>query len=278
MIRAAALALSALACTGCAPVGAARQSERIVSIDYCADQAVLGLVARHRIAAVSAEADTDPGYTAPRARGLPRTGAGIERILALRPTLVVRSYGGGPRMEAALRRAGVPVLTLPYAMSPQEVAANLRETGRALRAGVAADAAMRRWNAALTRAQRAREHRVGGDTASALYVTPGNVTAGPDAFVMQLAALAGWPSFARQTGWHRLPVEELASRRPALVIRGFFDSHSYRQDRWSASGHALVRRRLADVPVAQVPGYAIACNNWLSADALDAMTVRAEAL
>ena len=69
---------------------------------------VLGLVERERIAAVSVDVASDPAFSLPRARGLPRVRAEVERVLALRPTLVVRSYGGGPRFAAAMEGAGVP--------------------------------------------------------------------------------------------------------------------------------------------------------------------------
>lgn len=256
--------MASLSLGGCARLHPAASGERIVSIDYCADQMLLGLVARDRIAAVSVEADNDPGFAAPLARGLPRVRADAERILALRPTLVVRSYAGGPRLEAALRRAGVGVYTLPYVANLDDVSAAMTSSGRALRAERAAAARGAEWRASLSRAMAMPRGR-----GTALYLTPGDVTTGPDSFVAGLLEAAGFTSYDGRPGWNRLPLEAIATRAPALVVRAFFDSKANRQDRWSSSSHAVLRRALAGQPSVTIPGGEVACGNWLAARALD---------
>ena len=257
-----------LSLCGCTVLQPVRHGERIVSIDYCADQMLLGLVARDRIAAVSVEADNDPGFAAPLAHGLPRIRADAERILALRPTLVVRSYAGGPRLAAALRRAGVAVYTLPYVASPHDVSAAMTSSGQALGAERAATARGAEWRASVARAQSLAR---GGGTA--LYLTPGDVTSGPDSFVARLIGMAGYASYDGRPGWNRLPLEAIAARPPALVVRAFFDSKANRQDRWSSSSHAVLRRALAGRASVDIPGGEVACGNWLSGRALDRLVV-----
>lgn len=258
-------ALSAsLSLCGCARLHPVASGTRIISIDYCADQMLLGLVARGRIAAVSVEADNDPAFAAPLARGLPRIRADAERILALRPTLVVRSYAGGPRLEAALRRAGVAVYTLPYVASPNDVVAAMTSSGRALGAERAATARVAEWRASLMRAQ-----SLPRGYSTALYLTPGDVTSGPDSFVARLIGVAGYASYDGRSGWNRLPLETITARPPALVVRAFFDSKANRQDHWSSSSHAVLRRALAGRRSVTIPGGEVACGNWLSSRALD---------
>ena len=258
------MALAMTMLCGCAPILPATTSERIVSIDYCADQMLLGLVARDRIAAVSVEADNDPAFTAPLARGLPRIRADAERILALRPTLVVRSYAGGPRLEVGLRKAEVAVYTLPYVASPNDVTAAMTSSGRALGAEDAAAARVEEWRASLSRTMATPR-----DRGTALYLTPGDVTSGPDSFVARLIGVAGYAIYDGRSGWNRLPLEAIATRPPALVVRAFFDSKANRQDRWSSSSHAVLRRALAGQPSVDIPGGEVACGNWLAGRALD---------
>lgn len=268
MLWRAALAMGgAAAIASCAPVPpAAIGADRIVSIDYCADQMTLGLVDRDRIAAVSVDVASDPVFSGPRAEGLPRVRAEMERILALRPTLVVRSYGGGPRIAAMLERAGVRVFTLPYAGNIGSVREGLLAAGEALRAKDKARARVAALDAAIAAAKPA-----GRRPATALYMTPGDVTTGPGGLIADLLAQAGYRPYETRSGWHRLPVERMISDKPDLVVRAFFESGAYEQDRWASSGHSVLNAHLRDVPTVTVPGANLACGNWLVGDALTAI-------
>lgn len=237
--------------------------ERIVSIDYCADQMVLGLVERKRIAAVSVDVASDPAFSLPLALGLPRVRAEIERVLALRPTLVVRSYGGGPRFAAAMERAGVPVFTLPYAATLGDVDDVMAAAGERLNARAMAS---RRRGELAQALGNARE--TAGSTGTALYVTPGDVSTGPGSMIAEMVGVAGYRSYEGKAGWHRLPVERLIAEPPDLVVRGFFETSAHRQDRWTSSSHGALRDAIADVPTVDVPGSELSCGNWLIGEAV----------
>lgn len=251
--------------TSCMPVEPARSgAERIVSIDYCADQMVLGLVGTSRIAAVSVEADNDPNFSARLAGTLPRVRPEIEQIMAVRPTLVVRSYGGGPSLAAGLRRIGVPVYTLPIAESISDVRRSVLEAGRRLSASEVAHQLIARF-----------DQQVAGDvsdeTVDALYLTPGNVTTGPGTFVATLMAAAGLRSIERRSGWRSLPIEEILMKPPSLIVRGFEESRAHQQDRWAASGNLVFQKALARQETVLIPGSDLACGNWLAGNAIAAM-------
>jgi iron complex transport system substrate-binding protein len=263
-----AMAVATAGCTSAPPADRHSQGgERIISIDYCADQMLLGLVGRHRIAAVSVDADNDPLFAGPRAAGLPRVRAEIERIIALQPTMVVRSYGGGPRMTAMLERAGIPVFTLPYADSLASVRSSIAASGAALGAVDRAGQRIAALDTAIASAQKG-----GPMTRTALYMTPGDVTTGPGGLIADLFGHAGYRPYERRSGWHRLPVERLIGDAPDLVVRAFFESASHQQDRWSSAGHKVLARRLTIVPSVTVPGSHLACGNWLVGDALTAIS------
>jgi iron complex transport system substrate-binding protein len=268
------IALSLIAClTGGCAAAPVRQGEgersapRIVSIDYCADQMVLGLVDRPRIAAVSVDVASDPAFSLPRAEGIARVRADVERVLALRPTLVVRSYGGGARFETAMRDAGVPVYTLPYSDSLASIRVGILSAGDALDARDAAGRHVAAYDASLA----ISAAPTGAQQPTALYITPGAVTTGPGSLIAEMMTHVGLSSYETRPGWHSLPLERMAVERPALIIRGFFESSSHQQDRWSPSGHSVARAALGQVPSVTIAGSQIACGNWLVGDALRSM-------
>lgn len=229
-------------------------TDRIVSIDYCADQMVLGLVERNRVAAVSPEAAADPLFAGRLAGDLPRVRPDAEAILALRPTLVVRSYAGGARLEAMLERAGVAVFTLPYSGTVAEVRAAVVASGQTLGAEGAARARLRQFDRELAGAAAATEF--------ALYTTPGDYTAGPGTLINELIQRGGWRNAERRDGWHRLDAEGLIANPPELVIRAFGESRAHQTDNWSGSNHRALRSAFAESAEAAIPGSWLACGNW----------------
>ncbi|MEZ5998409.1 MAG: hypothetical protein R3B98_06925 [Hyphomonas sp.] len=73
------------------------EKPRVVSLDYCADQFVLGLADREQILAVSKDAEKPFSHLRDRAAGLPKVRAAAEDVVALKPDIVVRSWGGDAR-------------------------------------------------------------------------------------------------------------------------------------------------------------------------------------
>ena len=122
-----------LALCGLAPVQAAPPNapKRIVSLDYCADQFVLGIADRSQIAALSYGADKDDSYYRGRALGLGRTRGSLEETLALQPDLIVRNWGGGFSAEATYARFHIPVLTLGDSATFAEARAQLLQAAHA---------------------------------------------------------------------------------------------------------------------------------------------------
>ena len=260
-----------LALAGCGtalPRPAPAPLHGVVSLDYCADQMVLGLVPRARIRAVSPEADSDAVFSVPRARGIARLRPSLEEIAALRPRIAVRMYGGTPGIDRRLTALGIIVIQLQPANSLADVPRELARVGAALDAAPQAAAYSVRFTAALAEARNAAM----GTRPSLLYVTPGDVTTGGDGFVGDLIHTAGFRSVRSAAGWGSLPIEAMVRRRPDAVLRAFFDSPRYQQDHWSSSAHPLLRHLTTGVPTATVPGSALGCGNWLSGDALAALT------
>lgn len=238
--------------------------QRIVSLDYCADQFVLGLVERERIVALSTDSMEPFSYLREQARGLPQVRAVTEDVLLLRPDLVVTSYGGSPGMDRLLSRAGVAVLRVGWIEDLAGVRDNLQAMGAGLGNTGAAQILLDDFDRRLT----ALAERAPGSQPRAFYVTPGGVTGGPGTLIDELLAAAGLTNFNSRPGWQALPLERLAYERPDVVVTASFvqDQHP-----WSAARHPLLVERMKDLPTVSLPGAWTACGAWFLIDAIEAL-------
>ena len=235
------------------PVGMFRP-QRIVSLDFCADQFVLQLADRSQIAALSTQSRADHSYWRAKAIGLPQVRSSAEAVLALSPDLVVRTYGGEPNAPAFLGKAGIPVLQLGEGEDFNAVRRNLRLVSRALGHADRGEAAVASLDQTLARA-----HRTGAPV-TALYVTPGGVQAGSDTSLGKMMAAAGLTPFDPvHTGWSALPLERLASTAPSLMISGFMSPGALALYPWSSARHPLIRKPLAQQPSLALSGAVSAC-------------------
>jgi iron complex transport system substrate-binding protein len=248
-------------------VGANEQGRtplRVVSLDFCADQFVIKLANRGHIVAVSPDATRDFSFMRAEAKGLHQVRPDAETILALKPDVVVRSYGGGPQMVPFLERAGIKVHQIGWGEDFAAVRTNVRAAAAALGQPARGEAVVADFDRRLVNLKPAPQ-------VSALYVTPGGVTTGPGSLVDRLMRQAGLVNFQMQKGWNPLPLERLATERPEMVVTAFFTAQSPHQDYWSQARHPLVRQMLTDLPVARLDGGATACSGWFMVDAMEAM-------
>lgn len=236
---------------------------RVVSLDYCADQYVLAVADPSQILALSPEADHIHSFYRQRAEGLPQVRADAESVLALRPDVALRNWGGDPRMIALLERAGIKVLTADYGSGPQVMFDNLSRFAAAMNRSEAAEALIAQTRAALDAAQGSRT----GLTAA--YVAPGGITAGTGTFVDEIIVAVGFRSSAAQlglAGWRPLPLEALVRDPPDVIVASFFDLKQARASNWSIARHARVRQILETTPTLYVPGRYFSCNGLFFAD------------
>ncbi len=264
MRRAAALALLAVL-TGCQDHAPLPALAGAASIDFCADQMVLGLLPKDQVRAVSFEADSDASFAAPRARGLLRLRPQLEDIARLRPALVVRSYAGDARMDRQLAAMGIKVVQLGFPASLAEARADMLRVGGELGAGDKARALAAGFESELSAARRSAA------MGSALYVTPGDVTTGPGSLVAEVMEAAGYTPYRAAPGWGSLPVEDMVRRPPDAVFRAFFDSPRYQQDYWTSSRHPVVAKATRGARDVEVPGAWLACGNWLMGHAVTSL-------
>ncbi|MEM6535897.1 MAG: ABC transporter substrate-binding protein [Pseudomonadota bacterium] len=274
MIRLAVL-LGLFLASGCvpAPISTPENSipTRIVSLDYCADQYVLQLAKRDHILAVSPDATKSFSYMRTQAEGLPSVRSTAEDVIALKPDLVVRAFGGGPQAISFFERAGIPVLNIGWATSidgeaPDSIPNIIAHVADGLGEPARGEAVITAFNARLGNA------RVHSDGKTILYVTSGGATTGPGSLVHELFETVGLKNFETDPGWRSLPLERLAYDQPDLVASAFFDVKDSPRGAWSAAGHPVSRSLMASTPAVPLKGAWTACGGWFVIDAIEALS------
>lgn len=275
-ILAALLSLMLLACSSGEETGQRAPSrpdgaQRIVSLDYCADQYVLEFADRDDILALSIDADKRFSFLRDEAKGFRKVRPRTADVLALEPDLIVRSYGGGPNVTGFMERAGVPVVQVGFPQNIDEVRLEVVRLGEQLGQGDKARKVIADMDERLA-ALKADQVRA----PDALYMTPGGVTAGEGTLIHELMQVAGLGNFQARAGWHPIPLERLAYERPELVVAAFFQNEHSAIHNWSATRHPVSQAQLNELPVAAIDGAWTSCGGWFLIEAVEAMAETAK--
>ena len=241
------------------------QPQRIISLDYCADQYVMQLADRAQIGALSPDAAKSFSYLRAKAADLPRHLVRTETVLAAKPDLVVRSYGGGPGMTEALTRAGIRVVQIGYGEDYDGVRRNVRDIAVALGPPARGTALVADFDRRL-RAVEARPGQVRG-----LYLAASGYTTGPGTLMHTMMESAGITSIVTRPGWSQLAREEMMHQQPDLVVRAHCGAADMAMQTWSPLRHPLAQAQVRGRAVFDLDGAAAACGGWFMIDAIEAM-------
>lgn len=246
---------------------------RVFSADYCADQLVLALADPGQIAALSVDAEKDFSYLRANAEGLPQARADAEQVIARNPDIVIRYWGGD---AARLQRLGVTVVTLDYAADFEAVKANVLIAAKAMGQQRRGELLVREIAARLLALSSRGRLSIAG-----LYVTPGGVTAGKGTMIDAIFTAAGVGNVEAERGlsyWPPLSAEALVANPPRFIVTGFFSANSERVNHWSAARHPALRNVIERTPNVGLAADVLACPNWFSLDAAEAVRNAAEKL
>lgn len=246
----------------------AETPERVASLDYCADQYLLKLLPRERILALSPDAGKHFSYMRDHTAELPTVRPRAEDILGIKPDIVLRSYGGGPRATAFLQRAGIKVVQLPYAASFADIRRATLEIANGLGVPVRGAELVAEFDARMAIIEKNAKKNA---TRKALYMTPTGVTSGPGTLVHEMLLTAGLENFEEKPGWRSIPLEHLAQHQPDLVVAAYFDIDTIRPELWSPMRHPVAKRTLHDTPTVMLQGAWTACGAWFLLDAVEAL-------
>jgi len=244
---------------------------RVFSADYCADQLALALADRDQIAALSVDAEKDFSYLRAQAAGLPQARAEAEQIVAHRADIVLRYWGGD---AARLERLGVSVVSLGYAADFDAVKTNVMIAADAIGRHDRGEALV----ASIDRRLSALAAR-GALDLSALYLTPGGVTAGKGTIIDAIFSAAGVGNIATEKGlsyWPPLSAEALVANPPRFIATGFFSADSERINHWSVARHPALEKTLKATARVDLSTDTISCPGWFSLDAAEAIRLAAE--
>jgi iron complex transport system substrate-binding protein len=241
----------------------------VLSLDQCSDQYVLALSPRGAIAGLSTRADDADSRLRASARGLPMRRVDLETALSARPQVVIRYWGGEPRLIGALESRGVRVVTIGEASDFSDVRENIRRVAAALEQARAGEALVARMDARLARSAGAW----GG--ASALYLTPGGVTAGPGTLVDAVLRAAGMRNVEVRPGYQTISLEQMALAPPRTAVLGFFDTFMLSGDSWGIGRHRILQRVARERGVASLPGSMLGCPDWGAAEAAELLAAKA---
>ncbi|RAK51101.1 ABC transporter substrate-binding protein [Phenylobacterium deserti] len=234
-----------------------------MSLDSCADQFVLGLSPREAIVGLSSRADDADSRLRHLARGLPMRRLDLESALAARPQVVIRYWGGDPRLVRALEQRGVRVVTIDDASDFEGVRRNIHKAAHGLGQDAKGEALVRQMDARLARSAGAWRG------VRALYLTPGNLTAGSGTLVDAILRAAGMTNAETRPGFQVLSLEGLAMDPPERVVLGFFDTFQLSGSSWGEGRHRIVQNIVRKRAAASLPGALLGCPDWGAAEAVE---------
>lgn len=241
---------------------------RVMALDQCADQYVLALRPDADLA-LSPRADDPDAWMRTAAEGRRRIRPTLEAAIGFRPDVVVRYWGGDPRLLARLEADGVRVVTIADVSDFEGVRADIRTVARGLGVPRRGEALIARMDATLA----AAAPPVPGAKPSALYLSAGGFTAGRGTLMDAILEAAGYSNAAARPFFNAVSVERIALSPPARFVLGFFDQP--RGD-WRGPGrHPVVRDAARGRVAARLPAAALTCPAWFAADAV--MMLRAGA-
>ena len=233
---------------------------RVMSLDSCADQYVLALAPRDSIVGLSHRAVSRDSYMRTAAAGLPLRRATFESLVAARPDVVVRLWGGDARLSKALEKKGVATVALDDAADFDGVRANVRKVAAALDRRAQGEAIVARMDAQLSRAAGAGKGR------AALYLTPGGYTAGSGTLIDAMLKAAGYANASPAPYFAPVSLEAMVMTPPAAVVLGLFDMARAGSDRWGPGRHAALKKIVATRTAASLPASVVGCPGWFAAD------------
>jgi iron complex transport system substrate-binding protein len=229
----------------------------IVSTTVSTDEMTVGLVDASRIVAMSRfSGDPDVSNVAATARRVNVfVDRNAEQILRLEPDIVLSTRYSKTELKSLMRQAGIPYLELTEFRTLEDVEANIRALGEALgeasRAGSLIDEMKRKLRTAGAGTSAARR------TWRALYLVPGELTAGTGTTMDELFRYAGLKNAAAAAGirgHNAISMEQVLRIDPDLIVigRGYARDANYEQrllrERLFAPLQAIRKKRILVLP------------------------------
>jgi len=243
-------------CAGGLLADGAAAAPRIVSLDECADQYVLGLAPRSDIVAVSDRATLADSWFRDRVQGLPQVRPSLESVLALHPSVVVRTWQGDARLMLKLKQYGIKVISINDIVTYSDARAELLRVGHELDEDASALIEVHRFDDAL------EDVRNIGHDRRVLYYTPSGYSLGGDTLVADMMRRLGFRMATKDRGAFYGSPEVVLGMTPDVFALAFYDD-PYAMRR-APGRNPLVRAKIAATPHFSIPARALLCSAWFS--------------
>ena len=230
---------------------------RVISLDNCADQYVLGLVPRSQILGLSTRSTLADSFYRDRATNIRQIRPSLETILALHPDVIVRTWGGDFALIQALKQHNIPVININDVTDYIQAGDELLRVGHLLGQDQMAKHEARSFDTALSHLEPS------GNDRTVLYYTPSGFSAGPDTMVGHMLERLGFRLETRDKGYFPLPPEVLLSLKPDVFALGFYEDKF--EMRRTPGRNPLVRRLIETHPRISIPSKDLACSGWYTA-------------
>ncbi len=236
---------------------------RVISLDYCADQYVLKLLPKANILALSQDATSEFSFMKSQAEGIQKIRSTAEEIIAARPDLVVRSYGGGPQIVQFLGKAGIPTLQMNFLVSINDVREEIRRLSARLDASHKGASVIDNFNRRLAKLPSPT------NVIQAIYLPSSGVTAGPGTLIDEIITTAGFINIETQPGWSSVRLENMARYQPDLIITSAGKDRMGSHNQWNAIKHSMVKEFVNARHQASLPLSITSCGGWFIIDAIE---------
>lgn len=217
--------------------------ERVVSTSLCGDSYVLSMLDTSNLVALSWQSN-DPLSNAPQTlREAPKAWDDAERLLALRPSLVIFGAGEGRIAKPLLDKAGIAHVNIIWGESFDDIETNYKSLSKALHLPYAQN----------QYPQEPLRDEVDTARPSVLYLSSAGGTAGAGTYIDAGITKAGGENIITRAGWYTPDPETIAALHPDLIITSFFKD-GYASVNQAGLRNRLLQTKIQTTPTINIPG------------------------
>lgn len=261
-----------------APVMAEPSKPRAASASICADQYLLALADPEQIASLSWEATGPLSTFAEEASAYPSNRGGAEEFLDTDVEILLLNSHGAMELRRIMGQFDVDMVMIStMTITFDDIARSIRDVALRLDQVARGEAIIADIESRLA----ILDHQIAedGEGPQVTYFRPEGGGAGQGTFVDTALRRAGFRNLQADlgnTGWGRVPLEQLVLHPPDGLVISFFDTARKGNSSRFAS-HSLFRRLSAEKPVMPVPGRYWTCAGPMLIDAVESLAAQRRA-
>ncbi len=242
---------------------AKRVPQRVISIDYCADQYLLKLGTSSQILGVSPKSVASFSFMREKAENFNKVRPLAEELISLKPDLVIRSFGGGKDISKFLSQHKIPILQIGFLDSMEEINRTIKNVSKALGNQAMGIRLVKDLNRRLISIPHTEKKK------TALYIAAGGVTTGDGTLVHDIMTKGNLSNIIETRGWTDIPLEQLVSLRPNVIVHSYLNDLTKNSGKWSPIHHPVTERFLKRNTAIAIPPALVSCGGWYSLDAIE---------